>query len=96
MTTTTYIKYFETRTASAVVGENFGLAQPMKMSRLQFALSVVSAVSLARGADAHLSCFAHSATWKHFGHIGNSTIGRPYPAVSDEIIQRLGLEEVAR
>jgi hypothetical protein len=24
MTTTTYIKYFETRTASAVVGENFG------------------------------------------------------------------------
>jgi hypothetical protein len=24
MTTTTYTKYFETRTASAVVGENFG------------------------------------------------------------------------
>jgi len=39
--------------------------------------------------------YTHSATWKQLGYVGNVTIGGPYPGVPDEIIKKLGLEDVA-
>lgn len=39
--------------------------------------------------------YTHSATWKHLGYIGNVSMGGPFPAVPQEIIQKLGLDDVA-
>ena len=39
--------------------------------------------------------YTHSATWKHLGYVGNVSIGGPYPGVPREIIEKLGLQEVA-
>ena len=39
--------------------------------------------------------YTHRATWKHLGYVGNITIGGPYPGVPEEIIKKLGLEDVA-
>ena len=39
--------------------------------------------------------YTHSSTWKHLGYVGNITLGGPYPGVPMEIIQKLGLEDVA-
>jgi hypothetical protein len=39
--------------------------------------------------------YTHSSTWKHLGYVGNITLGGPYPGVPVEIIQKLGLEDVA-
>lgn len=39
--------------------------------------------------------YTHSSTWKHLGYVGNVTLGGPYPGVPLEIIQKLGLEDVA-
>jgi hypothetical protein len=39
--------------------------------------------------------YTHSATWKHLGYVGNISIGGPYPGVPQEIIERLGLQDVA-
>ena len=39
--------------------------------------------------------YTHSSTWKHLGYVGNITIGGPYPGVPQEIIKKLGLEDVA-
>lgn len=38
--------------------------------------------------------YTHSTTWKHLGYIGNITLGGAFPAVPEEIIKRLGLEDV--
>lgn len=39
--------------------------------------------------------YTHSSTWKHLGYVGNITLGGSYPGVPMEIIQKLGLEDVA-
>ncbi len=39
--------------------------------------------------------YSHSATWKHLGYTGNVTLAGAYPGVPDEVIKKLGLEEVA-
>ncbi len=39
--------------------------------------------------------YTHSATWKHLGYIGNVTLAGAFPGVPDEIVKRLGLEDVA-
>jgi hypothetical protein len=39
--------------------------------------------------------YSHSSTWKSLGYVGNVPIAGPYPGVPDEIIQLLGLEDVA-
>ena len=39
--------------------------------------------------------YTHSATWKHLGYVGNISVGGPYPGVPQEIIDRLGLHDVA-
>ena len=39
--------------------------------------------------------YTHSATWKHLGYVGNVTMGGAYPGVPQEIIKKLGLEDVA-
>jgi hypothetical protein len=39
--------------------------------------------------------YTHSATWKHLGYIGNVSLGGPYPGVPREIIEQLGLQDVA-
>lgn len=39
--------------------------------------------------------YTHSSNWKQLGYIGNVTIAGPYPGVPDEIIKKLGLEDVA-
>lgn len=38
--------------------------------------------------------YTHSATWKQLGYIGNISVAGPYPGVPDDIIKRLGLEDV--
>ncbi len=39
--------------------------------------------------------YTHSATWKGLGYVGNISIAGPYPGVPDELIKKLGLEDVA-
>ncbi len=39
--------------------------------------------------------YTHSATWKHLGYIGNVSMAGAFPGVPDEIIKKLGLEDVA-
>jgi hypothetical protein len=39
--------------------------------------------------------YTHSATWKHLGYVGNISIAGPYPGVPQEIIEKLGLQDVA-
>ena len=39
--------------------------------------------------------YTHSATWKQLGYVGNVTIGGSYPGVPKEIIEKLGLQDVA-
>ena len=39
--------------------------------------------------------YTHSSNWKQLGYIGNVTIAGPYPGVPEEIIKKLGLEDVA-
>jgi hypothetical protein len=38
--------------------------------------------------------YSHPQTWKSLGYVGNTPIAGPYPGVPDEIIRRLGLEDV--
>jgi len=38
--------------------------------------------------------YTHSATWKQLGYVGNISLGGPYPGVPEELIKRLGLEDV--
>lgn len=39
--------------------------------------------------------YTHSATWKHLGYVGNVSLGGLYPGVPQEIIDKLGLQDVA-
>lgn len=39
--------------------------------------------------------YTHSATWKHLGYIGNVSMGGEFPGTPEEIIKKLGLEDVA-
>ena len=39
--------------------------------------------------------YTHSATWKGLGYIGNISLAGTFPGVPDEIIKKLGLEDVA-
>ena len=39
--------------------------------------------------------YSHSATWKHLGYTGNITLAGAYPGVPEEVIKKLGLEDVA-
>jgi hypothetical protein len=39
--------------------------------------------------------YTHRSTWKHLGYIGNVTLAGAYPGVPDEVIKKLGLEDVA-
>lgn len=39
--------------------------------------------------------YTHSSTWKQLGYVGNVSIGGPYPGVPQEIIDKLGLHDVA-
>lgn len=39
--------------------------------------------------------YTHSATWKHLGYVGNVTLAGAYPGVPQEIIEKLGLQDVA-
>ena len=39
--------------------------------------------------------YTHSSTWKQLGYIGNVTLAGAYPGVPDEVIKKLGLEDVA-
>jgi hypothetical protein len=39
--------------------------------------------------------YTHSATWKHLGYVGNVTLAGAYPGVPQEVIEKLGLQEVA-
>ena len=38
--------------------------------------------------------YTHSSTWKQLGYVGNISVAGPYPGVPDEIIKKLGLEDV--
>ena len=38
--------------------------------------------------------YSHSATWKGLGYIGNVSMAGAFPGVPDEIIKKLGLEDV--
>jgi hypothetical protein len=38
--------------------------------------------------------YTHSSTWKSLGYIGSMPIGGAYPGVPEEIIKRLGLEDL--
>ena len=39
--------------------------------------------------------YTHSATWKHLGYVGNVTMAGAYPGVPQEVIEKLGLQDVA-
>ncbi len=39
--------------------------------------------------------YTHSSNWKQLGYLGNVTMAGAYPGVPDEIIKKLGLEDVA-
>ncbi|HEY1049627.1 MAG TPA: gluconate 2-dehydrogenase subunit 3 family protein [Prosthecobacter sp.] len=39
--------------------------------------------------------YTHSSTWKHLGYVGNISMGGPYPAVPQDIIEKYGLQDVA-
>ena len=39
--------------------------------------------------------YTHSATWKSLGYVGNISVGGPYPGVPAEVIEKLGLQDVA-
>jgi hypothetical protein len=39
--------------------------------------------------------YTHSATWKHLGYVGNISIAGPYPGVPQDVIEKLGLQDVA-
>lgn len=38
--------------------------------------------------------YTHSATWKSLGYIGNISVGGPYPGAPQEVIEKLGLQDV--
>jgi len=38
--------------------------------------------------------YTHSTNWKQLGYVGNVTMAGAYPGVPDEIIKKLGLEDV--
>jgi len=38
--------------------------------------------------------YTHSATWKHLGYVGNLPVAGPYPGPPQELIERLGLQDV--
>lgn len=38
--------------------------------------------------------YTHSATWKSLGYVGNISVGGPYPGVPQEVIEKLGLQDV--
>ena len=38
--------------------------------------------------------YSHSSTWKQIGYTGNVTLAGAYPGVPDEVIKKLGLEDV--
>jgi hypothetical protein len=39
--------------------------------------------------------YTHSSTWKHLGYIGNVSLAGAYPGVPQEVIEKLGLQDVA-
>lgn len=39
--------------------------------------------------------YTHSSTWQQLGYVGNVSVGGPYPGVPQEIIEKLGLQDVA-
>jgi len=39
--------------------------------------------------------YTHSATWRHLGYVGNLPVAGPYPGPPQELIERLGLQDVA-
>ena len=39
--------------------------------------------------------YTHSSNWKQLGYVGNVSVAGPYPGVPDDIIKKLGLEDVA-
>ncbi|MBL9146144.1 MAG: gluconate 2-dehydrogenase subunit 3 family protein [Verrucomicrobiaceae bacterium] len=39
--------------------------------------------------------YTHSSTWQQLGYVGNISVGGPYPGVPQEIIEKLGLQDVA-
>ncbi len=39
--------------------------------------------------------YTHSATWKGLGYVGNISVAGPYPGVPKELIEQLGLQDVA-
>ena len=39
--------------------------------------------------------YTHSSTWRQLGYVGNISVGGPYPGVPQEIIEKLGLQDVA-
>lgn len=39
--------------------------------------------------------YTHSSTWPQLGYIGNISVAGPYPGVPQEIIEKLGLQDVA-
>ena len=38
--------------------------------------------------------YTHSATWKHLGYVGNLPVAGPYPGPPQELIEKLGLQDV--
>lgn len=38
--------------------------------------------------------YTHSQTWKSLGYVGNISVGGPYPGVPQEVIEKLGLQDV--
>lgn len=39
--------------------------------------------------------YTHSSTWQQLGYVGNVSVAGPYPGVPQEIIEKLGLQDVA-
>jgi len=39
--------------------------------------------------------YTHQDTWKQLGYVGNVSVAGPYPGVPQEIIEKLGLQDVA-
>lgn len=38
--------------------------------------------------------YTHSSTWKSLGYVGNISVGGAYPGVPQEVIEKLGLQDV--
>lgn len=39
--------------------------------------------------------YTHSTNWKQLGYVGNISVAGPYPGVPEDLIKKLGLEDVA-